>query len=228
MGTLLFVRHGQASFGASDYDALSPLGFEQARTLGRVLKDRGVRTAAVRGTMRRHRETADACLEQMGLTLDVREDAGLDEYDHEEMLLRFRPELPDMAALLAELSQLENPRRAFQRMFQEAMARWASGEHDADYREPWRDFVSRVHEALERAATDVGSGSTLLFTSGGPVAVIVQHLLGVPAKEIHRLAWGIANCSITKITIGGRTRHVSSFNEHGHFEADGARLLSFR
>jgi broad specificity phosphatase PhoE len=228
MGTLLLVRHGQASFGASDYDALSPLGHEQARALGLVLKDRGVRTAAVRGSMRRHRQTAEACLETMGLALDVREDSGLDEYDHEEMLLRYRPDLPDMAALLAELSQLESPRRAFQRMFQEAMARWASGEHDSEYRQPWSHFVSRVHEALERAAQAVGEGSTLLFTSGGPIAVIVQHLLGVPAQEIHRLAWGIANCSITKITVGGRTRHVSSFNEHGHFESDGARLLSFR
>ena len=34
MGTLYLVRHGQASFGADDYDQLSPLGLQQAQRLG--------------------------------------------------------------------------------------------------------------------------------------------------------------------------------------------------
>ena len=34
MGTLYLVRHGQASFGADDYDQLSPLGHQQALRLG--------------------------------------------------------------------------------------------------------------------------------------------------------------------------------------------------
>ena len=31
MGIVLLVRHGQASFGADDYDVLSDLGVEQSR-----------------------------------------------------------------------------------------------------------------------------------------------------------------------------------------------------
>ena len=34
MSTLYLIRHGQASFGAEDYDVLSALGAEQARALG--------------------------------------------------------------------------------------------------------------------------------------------------------------------------------------------------
>ena len=34
MTTLLFARHGQASFGQSNYDKLSPLGEKQAAFLG--------------------------------------------------------------------------------------------------------------------------------------------------------------------------------------------------
>ncbi|MEC8667907.1 MAG: histidine phosphatase family protein, partial [Pseudomonadota bacterium] len=34
MPTLYLIRHGQASFGADDYDVLSPIGHEQARALG--------------------------------------------------------------------------------------------------------------------------------------------------------------------------------------------------
>ena len=34
MGTLVLVRHGQASFMAAEYDRLSPTGEAQARKLG--------------------------------------------------------------------------------------------------------------------------------------------------------------------------------------------------
>lgn len=38
MGTLYLVRHGQASFGADDYDQLSDLGRRQSVRLGVVAK----------------------------------------------------------------------------------------------------------------------------------------------------------------------------------------------
>ena len=61
MGQVLLVRHGQASWGADDYDALSETGWEQSRLLGRALAGRGVEpTLIVHGSMRRHRETAEA------------------------------------------------------------------------------------------------------------------------------------------------------------------------
>ena len=34
MGSIYLIRHGQASFGADDYDVLSPLGVRQAEVLG--------------------------------------------------------------------------------------------------------------------------------------------------------------------------------------------------
>jgi broad specificity phosphatase PhoE len=41
MGTLYLVRHGQASFGADDYDQLSDLGRAQAVRLGEYLARTG-------------------------------------------------------------------------------------------------------------------------------------------------------------------------------------------
>ena len=38
MASILMVRHGQASFGAEDYDQLSPLGQRQADLMGGVLQ----------------------------------------------------------------------------------------------------------------------------------------------------------------------------------------------
>jgi broad specificity phosphatase PhoE len=41
MGTLYLVRHGQASFGADDYDQLSELGRRQSVRLGEYLRGKG-------------------------------------------------------------------------------------------------------------------------------------------------------------------------------------------
>ena len=58
--TLLLVRHGQASFGATDYDNLSERGHEQSRRLGEWLLRGGHRfEAVVVGGMRRHQQTAE-------------------------------------------------------------------------------------------------------------------------------------------------------------------------
>ena len=43
---LLLIRHGQASFGASDYDRLSPLGQRQSRLLGEYFRRIGYTPAA--------------------------------------------------------------------------------------------------------------------------------------------------------------------------------------
>ena len=56
--SLWLVRHGQASFGKSDYDNLSELGHEQAYLLGKDLARRGVTPELlVSGSMKRHRQT---------------------------------------------------------------------------------------------------------------------------------------------------------------------------
>ena len=51
MGQILLVRHGQASWGADDYDVLSPLGEEQSAVVGSTL-------ASVRAGPRRTRNDA--------------------------------------------------------------------------------------------------------------------------------------------------------------------------
>ena len=42
MGSIYLIRHGQASFGALDYDVLSPLGKRQAEILGTHLVRSGI------------------------------------------------------------------------------------------------------------------------------------------------------------------------------------------
>src|SRR5215212_5206975 len=87
MSVVLLVRHGQASWGAEDYDELSPLGEQQSRVLGAALAARGVRPDVVlRGAMKRHRQTAEATAAGAGWAGDIVEDDGWNEFDHRQML----------------------------------------------------------------------------------------------------------------------------------------------
>lgn len=230
MGQVHLVRHGQAAFGASDYDQLSPLGLEQARLLGGWFADCGTRfTRAVMGTLARHRQTAEACLAALPPALrpeaSVEIDAGLDEYDHDELLRRHRPDF-DYAALAAA----DNPRRAFQELFRQAMARWMGGAHDADYREPWRAFRSRCLAALGRIVGAAGSSqSVVVFTSGGPIAAMCQELLGLTDARAAELNYALVNSGVTRLLYQPGRVSLSVLNGFPHLERAGrAEVITYR
>lgn len=83
MGAIYLVRHGQASFGAADYDALSPRGFEQSTVVGAELLRRNVSFSQARsGTLARQRDTAATALRVLGTDVPVAEDPRWNEYDH--------------------------------------------------------------------------------------------------------------------------------------------------
>lgn len=230
MGAIYLVRHGQASFGSSNYDQLSPLGFEQARVVGEHLKSRLKHVDAVAlGDMRRHRETAETCMAAMGLDLPVIEDTGFNEYAFEAIVKAHRPEFHDQSVMKAELAKTSDPKLAFQQFFEAAIARWTGGEHDHEYEESWPQFHSRCGGALDRLVQHIGHGKTaLVFTSGGYIGVTVQRLLGLNAKQAFGFNWHIANASITKLLYGSRGVSLQSFNEHGHLESADGKLLTFR
>ncbi len=94
MGTLYLVRHGQASFGADDYDQLSPLGRRQSVRLGEYWRERGMTfDAVITGTLKRHRQTWEGIAEGLGLSRDdVLPWPGLNEYDSEALIGAIHPE----------------------------------------------------------------------------------------------------------------------------------------
>lgn len=233
MGQIYLVRHGQASFGTADYDRLSALGFEQARLLGGWFADCGQEFGrAVTGSLRRHRETADACLAALpeARRPAAQADPAFDEFDHEDMLRRHRPEFADAAAMQAALAAAENPRRAFQEAFAEAMERWLSGRHDGEYRETWAAFRARCVGALRRLIERAGAAqSTVVFTSGGPIAAICQELLGVPDGRAIELNASLANGSVTKLLCRPGRVGLAYLNGIPHLERTGRRdTISYR
>jgi broad specificity phosphatase PhoE len=214
MGVILLVRHGQASWGAADYDNLSPHGEEQSRVLGRSLLARGVRpTRLVSGSMRRHRQTARAAAAAAGWGLEVEVDDGWDEFDHVQML--------EVHGAPDGSSPGQLTRQEFDAWFDAATERWTSGRYDADYDEPFFGFTARVESALRRTASGLGSGDVaVVFTSGGPVSWVAATLLGGGVDTWMRLNPVTVNASLAKIVVGARGTTLVTLNDHAHLEPD--------
>ena len=225
MGTIHLVRHGQASFGAADYDRLSDLGVRQSALLGEWLSRIGQPAErVVCGTLRRHRQTAEACLGAWGVSQAIVEDDGFNEFDHRDILARARPDLAEDGAL-ARLVAGPDGRRAFQQAFAAAVERWMAGGYDGEYAEPWPAFRARCVAALGRVAER--DGDVWVFTSGGPIAALVQHVLGLSDARMLELNWGIANAGVTRLGPGGR--RLGGFNSVAHLEAaGGGALITYR
>jgi broad specificity phosphatase PhoE len=231
MGVVLLVRHGQASFGADDYDVLSETGWEQSRLLGAWLAERKVVPDVIwRGDMRRHRETAEGMLAGGGWESPVEADAGWNEFDHLGVvatLLGSRTGSSGDVPLAAAGMQGVD-RRDFQRLFEEATARWTAGEHDADYPESYGAFVARVRAALERACASAGPGGTVVaVSSGGPIAAACAALVDPDGDDPATLArlWSrfntvTVNSSVTRVVVGSTGPRLLTFNEHPHLEGE--------
>jgi broad specificity phosphatase PhoE len=228
MGVVLLVRHGQASFGADDYDVLSETGWEQSRLLGAWLAERKVVPDVVlRGDMRRHRETAEGMVGGAGWSVPVRTDPGWNEFDHLAVVATLLASRADGAPAGAAGMQGVD-RREFQRLFEEATARWTAGEHDADYPEPWSAFVARVRGALARACAEAGRGGTVVaVSSGGPIAAACAALVDPDGDDPATLArlWArfntvTVNSSVTRVVVGSTGPRLLTFNEHPHLEGE--------
>jgi len=232
MGHIYLVRHGQASFGSANYDQLSELGFEQSRLLGQWFANcRQTFQRVVTGGMERHRQTADTCLAQLPRTAladtDWLTDDGFAEFDHEEVIVRHCPEFADREAfqrLLAERGRDSSPNQVLQQLVRSAMQRWMSGWHDDDYTETWPAFRHRCVAALERLndepAPQEGQGrhSTIVFTSGGTIATLMQHILGLQDFQVLDMSWSLANCAVTKLQHRPGQINVSYLNNYAHLE----------
>ena len=227
MGQIYLVRHGQASFGSADYDRLSDVGVQQARLLGEWYAERRQGfSRVITGGMNRHRQTAVACLGALPRNLrkegDWETDAGFAEYDHDQIITRHRPEFADVGALQRFLAESEKPREAFQANFEAAMARWMGGEYDADYDEAWPSFRTRVVSALQRVLMAPGSAqSIIIFTSGGTIATLCQHLLGLSDQKMFALNWTLANAGVTKLLYKDERVSLSYLNNFAHLEWPG-------
>lgn len=210
MGRIILVRHGQASWGAADYDVLSAKGEQQAEVVGRTLADLAP-DVVVHGSMLRQRRTAELAVAAAGWQLEPRLDERWDEMDH-------------LAVLAAQPQGFdgEPDRQQFQAWFEAATTRWTSGDHDDEYAESFPAFRDRVAAGLAELAQ---ADTAVVVTSGGPISSVTAALLEAGLETYVRLAPVVVNTSLTTVVSGRRGLTLVAFNEHRHLADD---LLTYR
>lgn len=231
MGEICLVRHGQASFGAPDYDQLSDIGCEQSRRLGRWFTSTCQKfDLAVTGTQRRHLQTAEYCLAALGSNIPQLIDADLNEYDYREMLVRYDARLATPSALRAVIDAHPNPRRAFQEIFAAAFERWIGATQNNEYRESFLEFRARCLGALRRrVAAAARSQRIIVFTSGGPISVMIQSALGLADDRVPALNFSLVNAAVTTLLFRPTEFSLLTLNCFQHLEDSGAaRLITYR
>ncbi|MGF7133367.1 broad specificity phosphatase PhoE [Paraburkholderia sp. EB58] len=213
MAELYLVRHGQASFGAENYDELSPTGRTQSLWLGEYFTQADLRfDRVVIGTMQRHRQTADAILSAMGgPQVEIAQDAGLNEYDFQALFAALGEEgLPQ--GLSATSSK-----RDFYKGLRHVLQLWADDRLPGRVPETWHQFQARVERA-RLAIQRTGGRRVLVVSSGGPIAVTAQQVLQAPAASAIALNMQIRNSSLCQYVFNDSAMSLVSFNSVPHLE----------
>lgn len=202
MGEIVLVRHGQANSHADneeDYDRLSDLGVTQAKWLGQWLRDQGeVFDTILSGSLHRHRQTA----ESMGV--DPAIDARFNEMDYF-----------NLAKALEDSRGIPYPDQdSFGTHVPLVMKAWHAAEIQGN--ESFASFENRVTAALIEAAVE--GRRVLCVTSGGVIAMVIRHILGLDPERLAHICLPIHNTSIHRLHIRGAQMLLAAFNATPHFD----------
>jgi broad specificity phosphatase PhoE len=225
MATLFLVRHGQASFGAANYDCLSATGRQQARWLGEYFLERGVSFRRVlAGSLVRQQDTALEILAGMGdcaAEAALETHAGFNEYDG-EALYRCHTGGGDHRA------HQNGDYNDYWRTFRAAFQAWTQGELTG-MPETWTEFGTRINAGLAHAAEGATrEDAILLVSSGGAIGRAVADLLGAPAQTAIELNLQFRNTAFCEIICGRNTQRLLSFNNVPHLDrADRRSAITF-
>lgn len=206
MGSIVLIRHAQASFGADDYDKLSALGHQQARWLAEHFDRHGLAfDRVVRGGLRRHRETAEA-LAALGIGPEPQVDPRWDELHYGPLAQEYRA-ATGVPAMMG--------RKEFLHHFPKVFCGWAEGRLGLGS-ESFDAFTDRVHAALDAAAAP--GASVLVVTSGGVIGVVLARVLGLDARTTADLLLNIHNASIHRLLLEDGALRLDLFNASPHFD----------
>jgi len=213
MAELLIIRHGQAAFGADNYDQLSDLGQRQSAAVGAHLRRTGwFPDRVITGTLTRQKETLSA----MGFDAKPKEHAGFNEYDFHDLLhTRFGGRAPDLVL---------QDRKTHFRTLRETILEWQQG-GISGARETWSQFVQRVADARD-FATQPGADRVLVISSGGVIGQLVASALSTPSAIMMELNLQVNNSSLHRFLFSRGRVTLTEFNATPHFDAQ-RELLSY-
>lgn len=222
MSEIYFVRHGQASLGAKNYDKLSPLGWQQARWLGEHFREQGLSfNKVVVGDMRRHQETLQGISEGMDTSFDPKIDPRFNEF-------RFFPILRLYQSIYQPKQPFPKTVKEFFSIMRVVMEAWINGsldtalkQHDEDngtHTENWDQFNKRVLAGLADVCETESGGKTLVVSSGGPKSLAIKHVLGLSDDVAIELMMQIRNTATTRFLSAAERLSLRTFNVLAHIE----------
>ena len=210
---LYLVRHGQASFGADNYDQLSDLGQRQCLQLGRYFASKGRRfEAVISGTLQRQIQSQQAIAAGLGQATEALRLPGLNEYDSHAVISAVHPQP------LAKPSTPELYRHHF-RLLRQGLAAWMAGQTQPVGMPSYTDFVAGVAAAMDHVRSQC-EGDVLMVSSGGPIATAVGGVLGVAPEVTVELNMRIRNSAVTEFHFNPKRHALVSYNTLPHLDAD--------
>ena len=212
---LYLVRHGQASFGADDYDRLSELGHRQCVRLGEWFRAKGiVFEAALVGTLRRQLESLAAIDAGLGRgpPIEPLSWPGLNEYDSHAVIRTVHPQP------LARPMNADEVRHHF-RLLRDGLSRWMEGSAQPEGMPTYAAFAAGVAGALEHVRNHHVQGNVLLVSSGGPISTAVGQVLGMSPAATIELNLRIRNSAVTEFVVTPKRHQLLSYNALPHLDA---------
>lgn len=235
MSTIYLIRHGQASFGAQNYDKLSELGRRQARVVGEYLRDCDIHLDAVySGDLSRQLETASLALAALPKDIPHHIDPRLNEIQNDEQLRCLLPEvIKRQPAVKALVDRGLNSSKDYQKVIDAVFNYWVNPACTDPRIQSWADFSSGAEQSVADIVRVHGSGKTIgIFTSGGTLATIVAQVLGLSGEQTYQFYEPIFNCSVTQLFYSKSKISLSYFNDCSFLRVMGLQrgenLLSYR
>jgi broad specificity phosphatase PhoE len=211
MGTLYLVRHGQASFGADNYDQLSDLGQRQSERLGAYLARKGVTfEAAFCGSLQRQRQTLDGICRAAAIAPPVTEWPGLNEYDSAAVIASIHPQA-------LEKPDTPEKHQLFFRLLRDGLTQWMNGVVSPRGMPDYADFSAGVWQALEQVRKH-HTGNVLMVSSGGPIANAVGQVLGTSPETTIELNMRIRNSAVTEFAFNPKRHMLLTYNTLPHLD----------
>lgn len=218
MGTIYLVRHGQASFGAANYDQLSDLGTQQSVRLGEYFAARGVNFEAVfTGTLKRHVQTWRGIAQGAHMDLHAHTWSGLDEYNGQAIIAALHKQKPD-ATDTPDTPDTHDLYKHHFRLLRAGLTQWMRAAIQPEGMSSYTEFVRGITSALDHVRWQYG-GNVLIISSGGPISAAVGHILGATPEATVELNMHIRNSSVTELTFSPRRHTLLTYNTLPHLDA---------
>jgi broad specificity phosphatase PhoE len=211
LAEIYLVRHGQASFGAENYDQLSQLGHLQAARLGDYFRKIGVQPdRLVSGSLSRQIDTMTG----LDFPTEVERNEDFNEFDFQTVLRQVHGDDVE--------TQIKTSPRVFEEKLSEAVLAWQSDAIKGSF-ESWTEFSDRVQAGFKNACRP-GANCVVVVTSGGVISHLVTKLLGAPDSKMIEINLIVKNSSYTRIFFSGERISLSEFNSTPHLDIEPATL----